>query len=683
MSLEETLAAVNEAIKLNNAQDYAGAWAKVADIAEDAQIWTNAGAAKVRGICLWQGKKDLDAAHAWFARIVAEHPEDQGAIKYGDSVAIEMKRNAFQVAKALLAANKLEEAEAAYAAISLEPPIKDDIRIGTAINWGSCLMGLDRNFEAQQSFEMAIEMKPDCLEAHFNRGVLLNKDKRFSEAYLSFAEVLKIKPGLPQALSASFECLRQLHRSQDLLEMCSKIIEEDQYMGKDFRPFFYRAFANCELKSYLDGISDGKEALARGASGSFQNQITAIMVHCYKEHGDELLEGGDASAALEQFELALGIVHTAPEQRDILLSKANALVQIPDIASATSLLQSCTTSFPDDNAPFLESLGMLQLKNGEDMEMAMCNLSLGLSGELTIAQADSLYNLGMCQYKSGDIALALSTFEHTLALDPSHTEAVIQCDAMRMLIDMASPAEVEPLPLPSPPVEEAAVAVAPAAVASPQAQPSSSLAASVAPPDFVSSAEDTGSRVGYTFRADGPNGAGYYKTFIATRISDFDSQSAEAAATVATKLEEDHGGLYEFLEHGPLGAGLYEKQEMARMRSMGWTDEFIRVKLRIAPMRSEDDFIRTAADKVPKQPTVEIEGEATAPLERVYLTPGENIFAYSELTTQPFPSGVDPTQREMYLSDEEFVQYLKKTKGEWSTIPKWRQNNSKKSAKLF
>ena len=116
---------------------------------------------------------------------------------------------------------------------------------------------------------------------------------------------------------------------------------------------------------------------------------------------------------------------------------------------------------------------------------------------------------------------------------------------------------------------------------------------------------------------------------------------------------------------------------------MGWTDEFIRVKLRIAPMRSEDDFIRTAADKVPKQPTVEIEGEATAPLERVYLTPGENIFAYSELTTQPFPSGVDPTQREMYLSDEEFVQYLKKTKGEWSTIPKWRQNNSKKSAKLF
>jgi len=53
------------------------------------------------------------------------------------------------------------------------------------------------------------------------------------------------------------------------------------------------------------------------------------------------------------------------------------------------------------------------------------------------------------------------------------------------------------------------------------------------------------------------------------------------------------------------------------------------------------------------------------------------------------PDGVDATQKEAYLSDEDFEKYFKKpngdvlTRGEFKEMPKWKQLNAKKKAGLF
>ena len=665
MSVEEALAKVNEAIVLTNTKDYVGAWAKIADIPEDCPIWTNAGAAKTRGLLIWQGTGDVEGAQAWFEKVVREHPDDPSAQMYNEKVGVEIKKRAFKEARALLQANKLEEAEAAYAAISLEPPINDDIRIGVSINHGSCLMGLKRNFEALQMFETAIELKHNCLEAHFNRGVLLKSDSRYSDAFSAFAEALKIKPDLSQAISASFECLRQSNRAQDLLDFCNDILDKGT-LGNDFRPFFYRAFCNCDLKNYEASLSDGKEAYSRDIKEPFHTQLTSLMVRCHREFGEELLASGDSTSALEHYEEALKMVQIPTDQQAVLLSKANLLNECGDTAAATALLESCIRSFPDA-LQFREKLGMLQVKLGNNLDQAMENLSLSLAGELQASQVDSLYTFGVLQSKQGDAQKALALFVRCVELDPSHEEARRQVDELN---GTTRSSKVKTLP-PTPPLE---------ASVPPPAEDFEEV-----PPDFIASAEEAADRPGYTFLSSGPSGSGYYKTFIPTKNSDADTQSVseQMQPEEIRKLEEQHDDMYEWLPSGPMGPGLYEKTEMRRMKAMGWTDEFIRVKLRIAPMRRENEERLQAEDLSQSSPSAEVERAVVSP-DKSYLTPGDHTFPYEELTSGlTFPPGVDPAQREMYLSDAEFVQHLKATKKEWAQTPKWRQNNVKRGAKLF
>jgi hypothetical protein len=58
---------------------------------------------------------------------------------------------------------------------------------------------------------------------------------------------------------------------------------------------------------------------------------------------------------------------------------------------------------------------------------------------------------------------------------------------------------------------------------------------------------------------------------------------------------------------------------------------------------------------------------------------------YSELIkpADQLPEGVDPTQREQYLSDAEFEQYFKMSKTEFNAMPKWKAAGLKKKVKLF
>ena len=59
-------------------------------------------------------------------------------------------------------------------------------------------------------------------------------------------------------------------------------------------------------------------------------------------------------------------------------------------------------------------------------------------------------------------------------------------------------------------------------------------------------------------------------------------------------------------------------------------------------------------------------------------------FPYEQLTKgNTFPEGVNEAQREKYLSEAEFQQYLKCTREEFQSLPKWKQTKKKKDAELF
>jgi hypothetical protein len=67
----------------------------------------------------------------------------------------------------------------------------------------------------------------------------------------------------------------------------------------------------------------------------------------------------------------------------------------------------------------------------------------------------------------------------------------------------------------------------------------------------------------------------------------------------------------------------------------------------------------------------------------VYDDPAEKQYSYEEITSDKRPAGVDPTKKEAYLSDAEFQTVMGCSKAEFSQMPKWKQQNLKKSKKLF
>ena len=52
-------------------------------------------------------------------------------------------------------------------------------------------------------------------------------------------------------------------------------------------------------------------------------------------------------------------------------------------------------------------------------------------------------------------------------------------------------------------------------------------------------------------------------------------------------------------------------------------------------------------------------------------------------TSGAVESQIDPTRRELYLSDEDFRQYFSITKDEFLAQPKWKQVSQKKRHRLF
>ena len=59
------------------------------------------------------------------------------------------------------------------------------------------------------------------------------------------------------------------------------------------------------------------------------------------------------------------------------------------------------------------------------------------------------------------------------------------------------------------------------------------------------------------------------------------------------------------------------------------------------------------------------------------------IFTLEQLTQTPYPSGVDTSKREEYLSDSDFKSALGMDKEAFSNLPAWKKSKLKKSRNLF
>ena len=61
----------------------------------------------------------------------------------------------------------------------------------------------------------------------------------------------------------------------------------------------------------------------------------------------------------------------------------------------------------------------------------------------------------------------------------------------------------------------------------------------------------------------------------------------------------------------------------------------------------------------------------------------DGFYSSKVLKANPLPDGVDPSTKELWLSDEEFMHIFGTVKDSFKSLPKWKQSKKKKEVGMF
>jgi hypothetical protein len=137
-------------------------------------------------------------------------------------------------------------------------------------NLATVLKSLERYSEAESFFRHALKIRPDFAEAHNNLGVALRKQGRTQEAIESIAEALRLQPGFFEAFNNLGVTLRENGRIEEAIQSCEHAIAQ--------KPDFADAHLNLGLALLHAGrLARGwKEYEWRGINkGATQRSIPA------------------------------------------------------------------------------------------------------------------------------------------------------------------------------------------------------------------------------------------------------------------------------------------------------------------------------------------------------------------------------------------------------------------------
>ena len=204
-------------------------------------------------------------------------------------------------------------------------------------NRGLALLRLNRAGEALASFEKAVALKPDFAGAYNHRGVTLNELKRFDEALASFDRAIASKPDFADAYYNRGITLNALERREEALTSYEKAIA--------FKPDFARAHNNRgitlnALKRFDEALASFERAIASKPdfAMAYYNRGTALNALARQQEGlasyDKAIalkpdfaraynDRGVTLNALKRFEESVASYHMAGSLRpdlDLVLS---------------------------------------------------------------------------------------------------------------------------------------------------------------------------------------------------------------------------------------------------------------------------------------------------------------------------------------------------------------------------
>ena len=302
---------------------------------------------------------------------------------------------------ALRGQGKLQKAVNSYnKAIQLKPDYAEGY-----YNCGNVLSLQGKLDEALQSYDKAIELKPDYAGAHYNRGNALGQLGQLDEALKSYDKAIQLKPDYAEVHSNHGTTLQQLGQLDEALKSYGKAIQ----LKPDYAEAYYNRGNVLRLQGKLDEAlqsydkaiqlkPDYAEAYTnRGnvleqiglpgeAIGSYDKaiQLKPDFVEAYSNRGNALKQLGQMDAALEDYNKAIRL---KPDFVEAHSNRGNALGELGQLDEAQKSYKKAIQLKPD-YADAHRSLTTLRKYNREDSHIkVMKNLLM----DSALRELDRMY----------------------------------------------------------------------------------------------------------------------------------------------------------------------------------------------------------------------------------------------------------------------------------------------------
>jgi tetratricopeptide (TPR) repeat protein len=294
--------------------------------------------------------------------------------------------------------DKLARYEEAIASFDKALAIKDDF-IEAWNNQGTALGNLGRHEEALARFDKALAIKDDYSLAWNNRGGALANLERYEEAIASYDKAIEFKPDFYGVWNNRGNALGNLERLEEAIASFDKALE--------FKPDYHQAWNNRgvalgDLERLEDAIASYDKAI----------EVKSDFHTAWNNRGNALNGLGRFEEAIASSDKALEI---KPDDADSWSSRGLVLSRLGRYDEALDNHDEALKLQPEE--PLLwANQGIVLARSGRYEEaLASCDKAL----ELQANDESGYYGKACCYALQGDVDLAVENLQQAINLNPS------------------------------------------------------------------------------------------------------------------------------------------------------------------------------------------------------------------------------------------------------------------------
>ncbi|KAJ8603309.1 hypothetical protein CTAYLR_009022 [Chrysophaeum taylorii] len=538
-------------------------------------------------------------------------------------------------------AGDLAAAEECYNKVHFEECDDADVVFQAYNNRGALRIKQGSMALAIEDFEAALKLKPGEADVWYNLGAAQRNAGQVAEAVAAFDMCLAASPDLYVCVCSRAEALSALGRNDDAVEAAKRAISLN---AKEGRGYVALGYAHLKRSAHADAAAAFEEAVACGDDTAATKQLASLAASL----------AADAEARAGHFDAAIGLYGKALDRAEdgsasATTTRYNYALTLMNAGKADESLAQLKEVLAADNehAEAHNALGLALLSRGDP---AAARDHLAVASRLAPDDVERLYNLGVAKLKLKELGDAADMFKQVLDKDPSHAMSKEALDAINS-VSAAAASKKQPV------VEGSAPATAENTINN------NGTGDPPPPPKQQATA---------TKKSWSPKPA--------------DEPAKPAKKPWSQKLADEPAKPAK-KPWSPKPAEPKPADEPPKPLKKTWSPKPAEPKPADEPPKPAGAAKKPWPPKPAEAAGPEPGAAAAEPKPAAAPFKGDKEYAfhpYSELQSPgPYPEDVYIHEREMHLSDEEFVQVIGVTKDVYVKWAKWKKDGKKRSTKLF